>query len=266
MDCSDRHPNCPSWNQQGECTRNAKWMAENCRKSCNRCGRTRAATCGGGAGGQVATQAPQPQFKCENSEGCYNENACCPHWALFGECRKSPAWMACNCRVSCGHCFPTDYNYGSENFAVEPIFASKAILRLSACTDYHRECAGWARLGECEKNPWMSENCRASCRTCYSQWDLRDMCRGAVGRSLSNNQSEITRKKISPGSVAPVAQRRPQPSRTQFEQRWGNFGDFDNGWWEGGRRGGRGGWGGRRPIGWGWERARRNLRNHFPRK
>ncbi|VDK47686.1 unnamed protein product [Cylicostephanus goldi] len=236
-DCSDRHPNCASWTQQGECTRNAKWMGENCRKSCNRCGQTRAAACA--AGGRATQQAQQSnQIVCENSDGCYNENVCCPHWALYGECRKSSAWMACNCRVSCGHCYPEDYVYGS-------------------CSDYHRECAGWARLGECEKNPWMSENCRASCRTCYSQWDLRDMCRGAVG------------------SVAPVAQRRPQqqPTRVQFDP-FGGFGGFDDRWgmgWGdglgGGRRGGRGrgGWGGPPQTfgGWGWQRAKRN---RFPRK
>ncbi|RCN39897.1 shTK domain protein [Ancylostoma caninum] len=110
------------------------------------------------------------------------------------------------------------------------------------CVDYHRECPGWARLGECEKNPWMSENCRASCRTCYSQWDLRDMCRGPVG------------------TVAPVAQRRPQPSNGNS---WGpmNVGTdvFDDSWgmgWGNGMGGGRSPrWEASSPR-WGW----------FPRK
>ncbi|KAK6729930.1 hypothetical protein RB195_006777 [Necator americanus] len=227
-DCSDRHPNCAPWSQSGECTKNELWMAENCRRSCGKCGRTRAAACGGG--GQAAATTEQPQPVCENSEGCYNENVCCPHWATFGECRKTPAWMACNCRVSCGHCYPENYNYGS-------------------CSDYHRQCAGWARIGECEKNPWMSENCRASCRTCYSQWDLRDMCRGAVG------------------TVAPVAQRRPQQqNRFPFSQpNWGNngpqFGDYDDQWgmgWGNGMGGGRGPqWGNQFPrTGW-FGRAKR---------
>ncbi|KHJ96342.1 shTK domain protein [Oesophagostomum dentatum] len=120
-----------------------------------------------------------------------------------------------------------------------------------ACSDYHRECSGWARLGECEKNPWMSENCRASCRTCYSQWDLRDMCRGVVG------------------SVAPVAQRRPQQqqNRLSFDQGgWrnrGGFGDYDDGWGLGWGNGGGGGGGRSGPWGgpqqrWGWfRRAKR---------
>ncbi|KAL6730885.1 hypothetical protein Aduo_001808 [Ancylostoma duodenale] len=216
-DCSDRHTNCDIWSKSGECNNNELWMAENCRKSCGKCTQTRAATCGGG--NQVSRPAEQDQPVCENSEGCYNENVCCPHWALFGECRKSAAWMACNCRVSCGHCYPDDYNYGS-------------------CVDYHRECPGWARLGECEKNPWMSENCRASCRTCYSQWDLRDMCRGPVG------------------TVAPVAQRRPRPSNGNP---WGPSdagGDlFDDSWgmgWGNGMGGGRGPrWEASSPR-WGW--------------
>ncbi|VDP05806.1 unnamed protein product [Heligmosomoides polygyrus] len=210
-DCSDRHPNCLGWSRQGECTKNVLWMTENCRKSCGKCSQSRTQACGGG--GAVATTTAVPQPQCDNSEGCFNENVCCPHWSLFGECRKSPTYMACNCRVSCGHCIPTEYSYGS-------------------CVDYHRSCAGWARQGECEKNPWMAENCRASCRTCYSQWDLRSMCRGAVG------------------SVRPVATNRQQTNVVQtpqwqqggwnngFEDDWGGMG-----WGNGG--GGRGnGWGG----------------------
>ncbi|KAK6009807.1 shTK domain protein [Ostertagia ostertagi] len=132
--------------------------------------------------------------------------------------------MACNCQVSCGHCIPLDYGYGS-------------------CLDYHRDCSGWARRGECEKNPWMSENCRASCRTCYSQWDLRTMCRGAVG------------------SVAPVATNRPrQPVVTRPPPAWqhrGGFGrggmDYEDwgglmGWGNGAGGGIANGWGGPPPM------------------
>ncbi|KAJ1363119.1 hypothetical protein KIN20_022891 [Parelaphostrongylus tenuis] len=96
-------------------------------------------------------------------DDCYNDNICCPQWSLLGECHKTEKWMACNCRVSCGYCMPGNYSYGT-------------------CSDYHADCHGWAVLGECEKRSWMLENCRHSCRSCYSQEDLREMCSGPVGR------------------------------------------------------------------------------------
>ncbi|GMR44720.1 hypothetical protein PMAYCL1PPCAC_14915, partial [Pristionchus mayeri] len=162
-DCRDRHINCARWVRTGECTSNAAWMAENCRQSCNKCGRTRAQTCGGGGGesilllsGTITTTA-RPAQQCSNSQGCFNENQCCPHWGSMGECTRNPSWMACNCRVSCGHCFPRDYNYGG-------------------CNDYHPSCGNWARTGECQRNPWMLENCRTSCRSCKSQQQLQGQC------------------------------------------------------------------------------------------
>ncbi|KJH52769.1 shTK domain protein [Dictyocaulus viviparus] len=231
-DCSDRHTNCELWYQAGECTRNALWMTENCRKSCRKCSQSRAKSCGewesdndfnnddrgqaNDAGndnadrGLITTSTQIPEQVCQNTEGCYNENACCPHWSLFGECSKSPVWMSCNCRVSCGYCVPIDYNYGS-------------------CSDYHQQCSAWARLGECEKNQWMLENCRASCRTCYSQWDLRKMCRGPVG-----------------STVAPPKNRRVHQNQGfiwqngDWEQVRMDYDDWDNvgltGWVDGGRR------------------------------
>ncbi|CAB3410755.1 unnamed protein product [Caenorhabditis bovis] len=207
-DCSDRHSNCAAWSRAGECTKNTLWMSENCRRSCSKCGRTRAQECGGGSTRVTTTVAPADQ--CDNSDGCFNENVCCSVWGLMGQCRANPFYMACNCRVSCGHCYPNDYNYGS-------------------CVDYHNSCAGWARAGECQKNPWMAENCRASCNSCYSQSELRRMCGNRAG------------------AVAPVAQARAQNTRPPPPRGgWGNDdGGFNGGggWGDGGGGWGRGGWG-----------------------
>ncbi|GMT17107.1 hypothetical protein PFISCL1PPCAC_8404, partial [Pristionchus fissidentatus] len=169
-DCTDRHINCASWSKSGECTANAAWMTENCRRSCNKCGSSRAQKCGGGGGGvRTTTTTVKPSDQCENSDGCFNENECCSVWAQQGECSHNPTWMACNCRVSCGHCFPQDYNYGG-------------------CEDYHPSCSNWARNGECQKNPWMLENCRSSCDSCKNPRQLRNQC--SNGRS---NGGERTR-------------------------------------------------------------------------
>ncbi|KAL3098847.1 hypothetical protein niasHT_024601 [Heterodera trifolii] len=176
-ECQDRHKNCGQWSRQGECNKNQFFMTENCRKSCSKCGVSRAQVCGGGAGSKAnhnrVTQAPPKQAKC-TSPMCFNENLCCQLWGLMGECRKNAAWMTCNCRVSCGACIPQNYAFG-------------------ACADYHPQCRLWAGRGECQKNGWMLENCKASCDTCVSFWELRQMCRGSQSggrrsrRSLSSS-------------------------------------------------------------------------------
>uniref|UniRef100_A0A158P622 ShTK domain protein n=1 Tax=Angiostrongylus cantonensis TaxID=6313 RepID=A0A158P622_ANGCA len=160
-DCSDRHHNCERWARSGECTINSLWMSENCRRSCGRCHQSRSQACREHCGEPTTTL--KPKEVCGSTNECYNENICCPHWSLQSECTKQQSWMACNCRVSCGHCIPQNYSYGS-------------------CHDYHLECQGWARLGECERNPWMLENCRFSCQSCFSHWDLREMCGEPAGK------------------------------------------------------------------------------------
>ncbi|CAJ0574009.1 unnamed protein product, partial [Mesorhabditis spiculigera] len=222
-DCSDRHPSCGSWAATGECTKNPDWMTENCRRSCNRCTRTRAQTCSRASQSQ-ATPAPRKQ-QCENSPGCFNEFACCPLWAIQGQCRTNSQFMTCQCRVSCGMCFPSDYPYG-------------------ACVDYHRDCPAWARLGECRKNPWMEENCRASCKTCFAQWELRSMC-----GSTSNAGGEA---KLRLHEAWLVLSHGPEAehvnlggNRQAFGGDWDGAG-FDDGWGVGGAGWGWGGWGRRR--------------------
>ena len=34
MKCEDRHPTCPEFAKQGQCSANPGWMEENCKKSC----------------------------------------------------------------------------------------------------------------------------------------------------------------------------------------------------------------------------------------
>ncbi|CAJ0948738.1 unnamed protein product, partial [Mesorhabditis belari] len=240
-DCSDRHPTCGSWTSTGECTKNPDWMTENCRRSCNRCQQTRAQACSRGQ--TSVTQAPREQ--CENSPGCFNEYACCPHWANQGQCRSNPSFMMCNCRVSCGMCFPTDYPYG-------------------ACVDYHRDCQAWTRSGECRKNPWMEENCRSSCQTCFAQWDLRSMCgstanagiiSGSRGASFASRTAPATAMRARPRArprarIAPrliAGNRQAAQTRQVPRAGWGGWDDSWNGNFDMGNVGwGFGGWGRRR--------------------
>lgn len=45
IECNDRHLNCEKWSRSNECSKNSLWMAENCRKSCNKCQLSRAQHC-----------------------------------------------------------------------------------------------------------------------------------------------------------------------------------------------------------------------------
>ncbi|CAK5113229.1 unnamed protein product [Meloidogyne enterolobii] len=173
LECGDRHKNCRQWSGIGECQRNQFWMTENCRQACGKCQVSRAQVCSGGQGSKTnqnrVTQAPPQQAKCQ-SPGCFNENICCQLWGAMGECRKNQAWMTCNCRVACGMCYSEDYDYGT-------------------CSDYHNQCGQWASQGECNKNGWMLENCKSSCNTCVSFFQLRQLCRGArSGRKKRGNE------------------------------------------------------------------------------
>uniref|UniRef100_A0A914C9X5 ShKT domain-containing protein n=1 Tax=Acrobeloides nanus TaxID=290746 RepID=A0A914C9X5_9BILA len=176
-ECNDRHTKCGAWARSGECTRNPDWMAENCRSSCYKCGVTRAAKCGD-IGGRNPTPiarrrpAAQPALVQCNPVGCFNENICCPFWGQQGQCAANAAWMSCNCRVTCGICRP-QYAYGT-------------------CADYHLSCRQWAVIGECQKNPWMLENCRTSCRTCLNANQLRQRCQGG-GRGRRRGRSADAR-------------------------------------------------------------------------
>uniref|UniRef100_A0A914E472 ShKT domain-containing protein n=1 Tax=Acrobeloides nanus TaxID=290746 RepID=A0A914E472_9BILA len=107
-------------------------------------------------GAEPGTALPMAPEKCD-SPMCFNENFCCNFWSQKGECEKNPTWMLCNCKVSCGKCFP-QYLFGS-------------------CVDYHTGCPKWASTGECQKNEdWMKDNCRKSCNSCYDMTQLQKLC------------------------------------------------------------------------------------------
>ncbi|CAJ0949733.1 unnamed protein product, partial [Mesorhabditis belari] len=158
-DCSDRHPSCADWVINGECAKNPFWMTENCRQSCMRCGKTRAEACSSRKLVETADNATETiaRAQCKPMTDCYNKYPCCPYWALQGECTSNPDFMICNCRVSCAVCKPTNHPLG-------------------ACMDYHNQCSIWAQRGDCSRNPWMEENCRSSCQTCFSRFDLQTLC------------------------------------------------------------------------------------------
>ena len=75
--CTDIGQHCPYWARTGECQKNALYMLENCKKSCNLC-----------IGGS----------------NCADKSPHCSYWARSGECTRNPLYMTPNCSKSCNKC------------------------------------------------------------------------------------------------------------------------------------------------------------------
>uniref|UniRef100_A0AC34Q7A1 ShKT domain-containing protein n=1 Tax=Panagrolaimus sp. JU765 TaxID=591449 RepID=A0AC34Q7A1_9BILA len=78
--CFNENICCQFWGIQGQCNRNATWMACNCKVSCGYC-------------------IPQDYYY----GTCDDYHNDCPQWAQRGECQKNP-WMLENCKFSCQTC------------------------------------------------------------------------------------------------------------------------------------------------------------------
>uniref|UniRef100_A0AC35FYI9 ShKT domain-containing protein n=1 Tax=Panagrolaimus sp. PS1159 TaxID=55785 RepID=A0AC35FYI9_9BILA len=110
----------------------------------------------------ATTRAPVVQ---QASQNCYNEQECCGHWAVAGECSRNPGYMNAWCKASCSKCKP---NYD---------------IRLE-CGNRHPSCVKWSAAGECAKNPyWMAENCRKSCNRCGTT--RAQICSGSVQQATT---------------------------------------------------------------------------------
>ncbi|CAL4086097.1 unnamed protein product [Meganyctiphanes norvegica] len=78
-------------------------------------------------------------------------------------------WRHCE---DCGSNLNSDRVVGGEDatLGLHPwMVIFKAAERSVKCENKHQSCAGWAVLGECQKNPiFMLDNCRFSCNNCPS--------------------------------------------------------------------------------------------------
>ncbi|XP_077982885.1 zinc metalloproteinase nas-4-like [Glandiceps talaboti] len=169
-DCQDKHGSCSTW-ASAHCNSNQYkvWMAENCKKSCNKCDDDDED--GGGGNGNCVD----------------NHNNCGP-WAESGECEKNPDWMLPNCKKSCdqcgggqnckdkntncqwwsgqGFCQGTHASYMSNNCPKSCNSCGNSAYSES-CNDYNTYCNSWSQSGECSKNPlYMMDYCRRSCGWC----------------------------------------------------------------------------------------------------
>ena len=90
-----------------------------------------------------------------------------PCTAKGGQCTENPEYMAKNCPTSCGICKPK-------------------------CYDKDDARGGWARNGECKKNPSITSTCPVSCGICSSLCsDVHNDCpQWAAGGDCNTNPGE----------------------------------------------------------------------------
>lgn len=161
--CVDETKDCALWAMTGECETNAKYMGDNCRRSCGLC----------------------------PNEPCIDDEVTCAAWAKQGDCTSTSRreHMAKTCRLSCGMC---GGKAEKQSSAVAPCVDKHR---------KNGECRTWAKNGQCKgmsrtvpapslafrmltssahllpavsalvhtytANPdFMAENCRRSCSLC----------------------------------------------------------------------------------------------------
>jgi ShK domain-like len=122
IDCTDADvENCPRWASQNECTKNAKYMQANCRKSCNTCvdghvGVTQIAPDAATRGAVASRLAATAKYLLTVTAGnvkllktCQNRDPQCTYWAVRGQCSDNAAWMQEHCGAACRTCHEITY-------------------------------------------------------------------------------------------------------------------------------------------------------------
>ncbi|XP_033104243.1 balbiani ring protein 3-like isoform X2 [Anneissia japonica] len=146
LECNDRHQYCRQWAESGYCESTMGWMRMHCPVSCNAC------------------------VVAGTNIRCSDGDSRCPEWALKGECRTNTDWMIRKCKLSCKQCV-------TDNYDVKPPQTSPT-PQAPDCKDTTKKCVGWAKNGDCEKNPkWMKPNCPLSCNSCEIVSTLVAGCR-----------------------------------------------------------------------------------------
>ncbi|XP_019634432.1 PREDICTED: uncharacterized protein LOC109477553 isoform X1 [Branchiostoma belcheri] len=123
-------------------------------------------TSGGGDGGEGEDEDSEEDNG--NNGNCQDQNGHCADWARRGYCTGSYAsYMRSNCRQSCELCTTGTGTSEEDGEEEEEEEAEEEEEEGSNCEDNNRNCASWARRGECRSNPtWMRQNCRRSCNVC----------------------------------------------------------------------------------------------------
>jgi hypothetical protein len=127
----DTHERCRAWKAEGECFKNAEYMAETCPASC-----------------------ADEDYPTKVDKVCKDYHLRCPVWAELGECTENPTNMRRYCPLSCEICKDPS---NSEDIGEDD----------ALCVDMEGQCSYWASRGECSANPaYMHTTCAKSCGTC----------------------------------------------------------------------------------------------------
>ncbi|XP_074662890.1 uncharacterized protein LOC141915299 [Tubulanus polymorphus] len=144
--CKNMNKNCEGWAKSDKCSSYYKnYMKKYCPKACGFC------------------DVNAKENKGKAKERCADRNMNCASWAGRGECRRNPAFMNYYCKQACGECSLTNSELAQANTGKKIRHSGGAV----ECVDKDKYCDGWARRGECSKNPsYMHMNCRKSCKKC----------------------------------------------------------------------------------------------------
>lgn len=121
--CSDKDNECEFWAGEGECVNNPEYMLRECTRSCGVCFNEIDLRMGPPQrileGHEEETfdrivearhylnQVAEDEFLSASYAVCINDDPMCAHWAVIGECEKSPEWMRRNCAPMCQSCEET---------------------------------------------------------------------------------------------------------------------------------------------------------------
>ena len=203
--CEDTSEQCSVWKKGGECEKNPTYMAKYCCASCDPAKAQAEAATRTTATTPKKKKVVQPEKQTEMfvpEEDCVNKHEHCDHWLSNDECIENPHYMAIHCPKICDFCGKTiklekqydatQYDaYGiMQTIMPDKIEETHAILKAmekyvdgirestkddpemaevmeKECTNKHAQCAFWATLGECRKNPtYMKITCAPVCSSC----------------------------------------------------------------------------------------------------
>lgn len=119
VECVDLHPECPTWTNRGECSKNPQYMLIDCRKSCDSCIDSHTTTTGVLQIAPDESTRPQVLQKLVETQEylhakakdsiqhltkCNNKHELCTHWSVLGECKTNEAFMQTECAPACRTC------------------------------------------------------------------------------------------------------------------------------------------------------------------
>lgn len=127
----------------------------------------------------VVTTTKPPTTVTTSTVACVDSVDTCEEWASRGECTANPGYMSVKCRKSCKLCAKV----------TAPNATQPANGTVVPCKDLGESCAGWAKNGECTKNPaYMKVNCPKSCGRCITK--THRVAKGHVARSREAGEEE----------------------------------------------------------------------------